>query len=341
MIDDAPITPITLLSGFLGSGKTTFLNALLRDPDLGDTAVIVNELGEIGLDHLLLDAAAHNIALLDSGCLCCGMTGGLRETLLDLDRRRRSGEIPFFRRVIVETSGLADPAPAIQSLLRDRLITDIYAFEQLVTVVDAMFGADDLVRHPEARQQLALADRLLISKLDRVGEAAFEPLVDRLRGLNPLATIGRAGPGSMFKSPATAPAKNYASAPALRHSGDVTAHAFVIPGPIGWAGLAGWIELSRTVFVARMLRCKGLVEVRGAKGPVLIQGVQTVFARPETLPAWPDADCRSRLVCITQALPFAELEASLEVLHAADDRYQAGPVADAPMSPENMRRKTA
>ena len=151
--------PVTVLTGFLGSGKTTLLHALLLHPQLEDTAVVVNELGEIGLDHVLVTGAIDNVVLLDAGCLCCTVLDTLRETLIDLYGRRSTGDVPHFRRVLVETSGLADPTPVLQSLLRDSLITPYYAFDGLVTTVDALFAETALDEYSESVQQIALADR--------------------------------------------------------------------------------------------------------------------------------------------------------------------------------------
>lgn len=337
--------PVIVLSGFLGSGKTTLLNALLRDPAFSDTAVIVNELGEIGLDNLLVEAIEDNVVLLSSGCLCCSLMNSLRETLLDLHARRLSGAAPPFVRVIVETTGLADPAPILQSLLRDPMITPMYAFDELVTVVDALFADRELDRHAEARQQVALADRLVLSKLDVAAETGARSLRARLRGLNPAAPIiGGRGVAStsadIFKegAPGRRAGRSAVDVERVEAQGDhdhahhdrhdplVRADSFIIEGPVDWAGLAAWQDVVREFFGGKMLRAKGLLEVRGASGPVLIQGVQTVFAQAETLAAWPDADHRSRLVCITQDLEPELLRASLKTLHAEAGTYRPATV---------------
>ncbi len=343
MPSDSPRIPIVVLSGFLGSGKTTLLNALLRHPSFESTAVIVNELGEIGLDDLLVASAEEDVVLLNSGCLCCSLSNTLRETLLDLFARRRTGDLPPFQRVVVETTGLADPAPILQSLLRDRMLTRDFAFEELVVVVDGVFGARELDEHREARQQAALADRLVISKLDVADAAAAVALKARLRALNPLAAIveGR-GAGTaaadVFGHPSEGSAERRAPLaietpevePSHAHVHDpaVRADSFVIERPIGWSGVSGWIEAAGAFFGTALMRCKGLLEVAGASGPVLLQGVQGVFAPPEVLARWPGEDRRSRLVCITRGLDPALMRASLAILHIEAGAYRPATVEE-------------
>lgn len=328
-------TPVIILTGFLGSGKTTLLNALLARPEFADTAVVVNELGEIGLDDLLVEAVEENVVLLSSGCLCCGLMGSLRETLLDLHARRLQGAAAFSR-VIVETTGLADPGPIVQSLLRDPMVVGDFVFDRVVTVVDALLGEAELDRHAEARRQAALADRLVFSKMDVADPAAVASLRQRIRGLNPVAAIveGRGAdstPEEILGGPDDAMLERAIEAHVHdhgEHEGDVRADSFIIDGAVEWAGLAGWIEMVREFFGDRLLRCKGLVHVRGVAGPVLIQGVQTVFAPPQALEAWPGPDRRSRLVCISQNLDEALLRASLPTLHIEAGAHRPGTIAE-------------
>ncbi len=334
MIRSGP-TPVIIITGFLGSGKTTLLNALLAHPDFHDTAVIVNELGDIGLDNLLVEAVEENVVLLSSGCLCCGLMNSLRETLLDLHARRARG-MASFSRVIVETTGLADPGPIVQSLLRDPMTDGDFAFDRVVTVVDALLGEGELDRHGEARRQASIADRLVLSKLDLAEPAAVIRLRERIRRLNPLAPIveGRGDASTPEEILGDPDAPLLARVPAVhdhahgRHEAEVRADSFIVEGAIEWAGLAAWTEMVREFFGARMLRCKGLLAVRGATGPVLVQGVQTVFAPPRALAAWPDADRRSRLVCISQDLDPDLLRASLATLHIPAGTHRPGTVAE-------------
>lgn len=179
--------PVFVLSGFLGSGKTTLLNQVLKSPAYANTAVIVNEFGEIGLDHLLIEQSTDNIVLLDSGCLCCTIADSLQETLADLNFRKLRGEIPAFERVIIETTGLADPAPILNTLLGNRLVTDHYRLDSIIITVDAQHALSGLEQHPEVAKQIAVADRLIITKLDLVDYP--HELMARLRALNPGATM--------------------------------------------------------------------------------------------------------------------------------------------------------
>ena len=191
--------PVTVLTGFLGSGKTTLLNALVRQPAMADTAVIINEFGEIGLDHLLVEKVDDTMVELMSGCLCCTVRGDLAKTLADLAQRRYRKEIPAFKRVVIETTGLADPAPILQTLMTDDALAQRYTLDSVVTVVDAVNGAGTLDRHHEAVKQAAVADRLIVSKTDCLegSRAGIEPLLARLRVLNPGASVTEAVKGGI------------------------------------------------------------------------------------------------------------------------------------------------
>ncbi|MCB2108756.1 MAG: GTP-binding protein [Rhodobacteraceae bacterium] len=324
--------PVSLLTGFLGSGKTTLLNKTLRAPEMADTAVVVNELGDIGLDHLLVANAQNspddNVVLLNAGCLCCGMLNGFKETLAELYERRTRGEIPEFKRVIVETTGLADPAPILQTLLRDSFVAHYFRLAGVVAVIDAVLATESLQHHDEAQRQTAMADVLAVSKVDQTNDEIPETLRDRLVHINPSANIvaipnsGTVPTALMdlfrgeIETAAHAPQGEHIHG---HHSRSVRADSFVIDNRVTWPTLAAWIDFARTHFGRRLLRCKGLIEIAGTGRPTLVQGVQTVFAPPQHLPAWPDRDHRSRLICIVDGIPAQQVRDSLSLLAAHDD----------------------
>lgn len=207
--------PIVVLTGFLGSGKTVLLNALLRQPGFADSAIVVNEFGEIGLDHLLVASAKENIVLLDAGCLCCAVLGSLKETLLDLWHRRSQSQVPPFRRVLVETTGLADPGPIVQSIMRDSVVNHFYRLAGLVCVVDAVHGEGQLEAHDEARSQVAYADRLVVTKTDLLPYGLPAALRTRLRALNPGADLVVASHGQLSAEALLEPASGRGDLPWL------------------------------------------------------------------------------------------------------------------------------
>lgn len=314
--------PLTVLTGFLGSGKTTLINRLLREPNLRDTAVIVNEFGDIPLDHLLVVSSTDNVVVLDSGCLCCTVLDSFKETLADLYHRRARAEVPPFSRVIVETTGLADPTSLLQVLLRDSFVSHYFELAALVTTVDAIFGARQYETNREAITQTALADRIVITKADVASEEAVARVRQAVAALNPYASVHLSHDAtfrvdSVLLDRATMThSRDTFAVSADRHEGSVRSTSFVTDRALHWAGLAGWSELVRNELGGRLLRCKGLVRIEGLDTPVLVQGVQTVFAPPTRLPAWPSDDRRTRLVCITQDVPEELLEASFAALFA-------------------------
>jgi G3E family GTPase len=310
------LLPVTIVTGFLGSGKTTLIARLLRNPAFARTAVIVNEFGEIGLDHELVAASDEQLLTLSTGCLCCAVRGDLLATLLDLQARRAAGEIAYDR-VLIETSGLADPAPILQALMTDRDVSQHYAIDTMITLVDAQHGALALDRHPEARRQVALADRLLLTKIDIAGDT--EPLLGRLAALNPGAQLLQAvasdiAPDALFAhaDPAaraarftTLPDRTTPSvfAPAA-HSGGIATFSLLRDTPLPALALTLWLEALVEHCGERLLRMKGLVNVAEMPGrPALIHGVRHVFAAPEWLDRWPSADQRTRIVFIAEGVP--------------------------------------
>lgn len=330
--------PLDLVTGFLGSGKTTLINAVLRDPSFAGAMVIVNEFGQVGLDHLLVSTAQDNVVLLDSGCLCCAVSGTLRDTLIDLFSRRSSGTLQPFDRIVVETSGLANPAPLVASLLGDSALTPRCALSQVLTLVDAATGLQTLRRYREAQRQVAFADRLLISKVDTASPAQVDALAAALADLNPNVAIGRwqqgDSPFSHFAPlPARAPAgpaDDARPSPGLsglshpQHCGDgqdacpetamhgsayghITTHVLRVPQAVSWATYAAWTAALRARFGNRLLRCKGLLRIEPDAGPWVVQGVQGYFAPPQRLAAGSGITVPGFLVCIGEAITRVDL----------------------------------
>ena len=305
-------TPVFLLTGFLGSGKTTLLNRALKEPALANTAVVVNELGEIGLDQVVIAQATDNVVLLDAGCLCCANTGALHETLADLDGRRARGEIPPFERVIIETSGAADPAPLLNVLLGHPLVTGAYAFEATVCAIDAQHFLASRSEYPELDKQAAIAERLYVTKRDLADPQA---VLDFLRELNPEAEI-LASPAELFSSYDGARKFKVSLQGPIRsraHFSGIRAHAFRPPPPVTWAGWSAWSRLAREEFGARLIRVKGLLQIE--ETIAFVQGVQGVFHPPQRFRDWPDADHGNRLVCIARDIPEEDLALTLPALN--------------------------
>lgn len=323
--------PVTVLTGFLGSGKTTLLRHLIAQPALADTAVVVNEFGEVGLDHLLVDAAREDTVLLASGCLCCTVRGDLVASLRRLLARSGSGALPPFRRVVIETTGLADPAPIIQTLMTEPLLADTLRLDGIVTTVDAIHGMGQLDRQSEPVKQAAVADRLVLTKSDLAAADDLALLSERLRQLNPAAPIlharlGEIDPALLLDAGLYNPETKsldvrrwlkeeaYASAHAHadHHRHDVNRHddhirAFCLDWetPLRWDAFVDWAEMLAATQGERLLRLKGVLNVAGVDGPVAVHAVQHLFHPPVELGAWPDDDRRSRIVFITRDLPEA------------------------------------
>ena len=308
--------PLHLLSGFLGSGKTTLLRRLLDTPALGDSAVLVNELGEIGLDHHLLRHIDGETVLLRSGCICCTVRDDLGGALKDLLSRRARGEIPPFARVVVESTGLADPVPILSTVATDPSLRHHFRIGRVVTTVDAINAGLQSRRQPEWAKQVAVADHIVITKTD-ISTAGT--LIGPLRAINPGAALHEAtAPDldvaallaepdlSVEASAWTAP--RFTAEPA--HEASVHSFCMVFDRPVDWVTLGIWLSMLLHAHGERVLRVKGLLDVAGAAHPVFINGVQHVMHRPLHLDAWPDGDRRSRLVFIVRDLPRALIERS-------------------------------
>jgi G3E family GTPase len=309
--------PVTLLTGFLGSGKTTLLSGLIRRPELADTAVVVNEFGEIGLDHVLLERGREDVVLLESGCLCCAVSSELGETLADLHFRRRRGELPDFRRLVIETSGLADPGPILSLLLGDPDVTRWYAFDKVVTCVDALHGDTQLALHPEAMRQAAVADTLVVTKVDLADVEGVAHLDAALAALNPRANRMRSAAGTVDAAILTSAAPEPVSADA-RDSASIQAQLERVPGhhhgenlrtftvpldrPVSWPEYAGWLTALRGLPSPDLLRVKGIIRLGESEMPHVIQGVQHVFATPAPIEFMPAEYGNGRLVFITRGI---------------------------------------
>lgn len=335
-----PPVPVTVLTGFLGAGKTTILNGLLRQPGMEGAAVIVNEFGEVGIDHLLVENIPGEAVLLESGCLCCSLRGDLVDTMNVLRLRAEAGDIPPFDRLLVETTGLADPAPILQTLIREPLLAGHYRLSAMVTAVDAVNGAEQLDSCPEAVKQAALASLILLTKTDIAAPASAAALEERLRRLNPVAERIRAVSGDVrgeriFAAadydPRAAATSGYpvAFTPAPADDGSGRGHAhdrehghvhgdgivtFCIErdGPVSWAALRVWLDSLTTLRGADLLRVKGLVDVEGHDVPVVIHGVQHIFHPPCEAAAWPGGVRRTRIVCIARGLDADSVSNALD-----------------------------
>jgi G3E family GTPase len=335
--------PVTLLTGFLGSGKTTLANRLLRRASFANTAVIVNELGEIGLDHLLVERGEDSVLLLDSGCLCCALQGGLRETLADLFVRRAAGSVPRFERVVVETTGVADPGPIANALVLDALLRAEFRLAAIVTTVDAMHAMRQLGEEPEAVRQVVLADVLIVTKTDLATHNAVAALGMRLEELNPTARKATALRGDLDPDLLFPERRTAAAVPAagerLWHSGRGAPAAGVrerrfttferrFDHPVHWSGIAAWTALVSERYGERLLRVKGLLAVGEERAPVAIHAIGGFFHPPERLDRWPSADRTSRLVCIGRDLDETTLERSLRALALEEGAQRPLSLAD-------------
>jgi G3E family GTPase len=335
-----------LLTGFLGSGKTTVLNHVLQQPGMAATAVIVNEFGEIGLDHLLVERSNEDVVLLNSGCLCCTVRGDIADTLTNLFVARVKGEVPFFTRVAIETTGLADPAPILHTLMTDPIIAARYMLDGVVTTVDAVNGSRTLDRQPEAVKQAAVADRLVLTKIDLAEAAARESIRRRLKALNPGAPIvpvaqGAVDPALLFnigfydpttksadvgrwlrdEAFATGHAHEHEYADVNRHDDRIRAFCITREQPISWAALSAWLDALAAMRGEDLLRLKAIVALSDRPGqPAVLHGVQHLFHPPVLLPEWPSEDHRTRMVFITRDLPQETIEKTFAAFEeAADD----------------------
>ncbi|HAA91054.1 MAG TPA: GTP-binding protein [Rhodospirillaceae bacterium] len=369
--------PVVLITGFLGSGKTTLLSRILQHPDMANTAVIVNEFGEIGLDHMLVETPTDDdeMVLLNSGCLCCTIRGDLVDTLKDLLIKRQKGEIPKFERVVVETTGLADPAPILLTVISDELISLWFVLDSVVTVVDAVNGPGQLDNHFESVKQAAVADRIVLSKVDIAKSDMIADIRDRLLKLNPGANVQEVSHGDVdpyrllnigieSSGDREADIKAWLREEAYaddcdhpdhdhdhghdhdhdhghthsHHDESIKSFAIFRDEPVRPDGLKLWLNMLSGFRGPQLLRVKGLLNVNGE--PIVVHAVQHLFHDPVQLPKWPTEDRRSRIVFITHDLDQSELERTLDALDL-DATPASGVDPDAPFDPDAYKRFVA
>jgi G3E family GTPase len=339
--------PVSVITGFLGSGKTTLLNNLLRNAELSDTAVIVNEFGEIGLDHLLFERLDGETVLIAGGCVCCTVRSDMETTIRSLLARAESGAIPPFRRILIETTGLADPAPLVQTLLSNPLVCQFVRLDSVITTVDAVFGIRQLDEHPQSVKQVVMADRLVLTKTDLGTPDATDSLIARVQALNPAAPIvmseqGKVDPAVLFDAGLyNSQSRSAELRPWLReeayaqdhhdhhghhghfHETGIAATCLTHDRPLEWRLINSWLTALREVHGGSLLRAKGVLDIRGEPGPIVVHGVHHIFHSPTSLPRWPDEDRRSRLILITRSLDPAELRIAWSELVEAHEMEAA------------------
>ncbi len=334
LVTTAPDTriPIVLLTGFLGAGKTTLLNFLLRHPSMTGTAVVINEYGDVGLDHHLVEQAEPDeVELIEGGCMCCTTRGRLAEALMSLFTKAQRKQIPSLKRVIIETTGLAEPGPILSQLLRAPQLAERFVLDSVVTLVDAANAGTTVEEIDIAQKQIAGADALLITKTDLVDATALAALREQLKGLNPDAEVhvpnkGAAQPDWLFTSGRRRPQSagfslsplildadsirlapvNPGAADSVDPWGDgpdwseIQTFSLILDQPIPAWKLFGWLDFLRSLTGADLLRFKGIVNLEGQSRPTVLHGVQNLLHPAEELPAWPSDDHRTRLVFITR-----------------------------------------
>lgn len=335
--------PVSVITGFLGSGKTTLLNHLVKQSGMERAALIINEFGEVGLDNVLVESAIENTLLLENGCICCSVRGDLVDTIGDLFTKARNGQVPAFDRIVIETTGLADPAPIVNTLQGEAAVASRCRLDSVVTVIDGLLGERQAQSTPEAMMQIAQADVGLISKSDLASQDGIDRLSRFVRGVNPSIAVqaiahGRVDPAILFNRsraevlPADfdhdhghADGRDHPHEHRHDHDhshdhehevhdtnrhGDIATWSFVSEAPVDGKRLSHWLETLYSLQAPAMLRLKGLVNTGDAAHPLLIQAVGPVLSPVERLAAWPDGKPLTRLVFIFKGLSVDDMKAS-------------------------------
>jgi G3E family GTPase len=328
MVDIPQFTPVNLLTGFLGSGKTTLLKRLLSDPALSDTAILINEFGEIGLDHDLVEQVDGDMVMLQSGCVCCTIRGDLADAIRTLHERRERGDMPAFQRLVIESTGLADPFPILSTLKADSVLRHHFRPGNVITTVDAINGLGQLQRYAESSRQAAIADRLVITKTDMTEAVGCGPLMERLASLNPDAVVAMAAdadflPSSLLDEVCGPHSQNlqsqsgfYCDVPtdafSNGHSADFRSFVVTVDQPVDWTAFGIWLSMLLNRHGTKVIRVKGILNIAGEDRPVAIHGVQHLVHPPVHMARWPSDDRRSRLVFIVDGLDTGLIRRSFE-----------------------------
>src|SRR5216684_2523811 len=304
--------PVTVVTGFLGAGKTTLVRRFLASPEGEGTAVVINEYGSVGIDDALVRGSTDEVTLLGNGCLCCNTRSDLQVALRNLVAEREHGKVPHFRRILIETSGLADPGPILQTFATDRALGGEFHVEVLLAMVDAVAGLDTLEWSAEARKQIILADRLVVAKCDLAPTQSVDRVIERLRLLNPRAVIhtaveGDLDPRCLVDADAGEPPLHSGFVAESEHSDGISSFVITADAPLAWDAFARSMETLIALRGPDLLRVKGFLNVAGCHGPVVVQIVQHLAHPPVELAAWPDGHRATRLVFITRSIPESQV----------------------------------
>ena len=334
--------PVTVITGFLGSGKTTLLSALLKKEEMKNVAVIINEFGEVGIDHALVEHSDENIVELQNGCICCTIQGDLQKTMLDLIDKMSKGDISYFDKVIIETTGLADPVPIIHTLISSMDLQRIYTLDGVITVVDATNGEKTLNLQSEAVKQAALAERIIISKIDLVERDKELSLETRLKAINPSIKIIKSSFGDVSISDLinlgaydpfskSRDVKEWLAVESMdshrklghdhhhhvnvnRHDENIEAFSMTSEKPVNMMAFGLFKDLLMAQLGQDLLRLKGIINIEGKDRPAVIHGVQHIFHPVHWLEKWPDSDRQTKLVFITRNVKKEQIEGFFNAL---------------------------